>query len=391
MERLVMKFGGSSLKDLEKIKSASDIILEKSKTQKVVVVVSAMGDSTNELLDMAHALSSTPSKRELDMLVSTGENKCAALLSIYLNDTGHKAVALTGFQAGFQSDGVHGKNKITDVNIERIENHLRQNEIVVVTGFQGINPLGDITTFGRGGSDTSAVALAVKLNAKCAIYTDVSGIYSIDPRIYSDAKKLNIVTYEELMEMAHLGTKVIEPRSVELAYKFNVPMEILLNDGKTKGTKVLEAYDMEDTKLTSVSKLDDIVLVIIHDTKDVNISNIFLELAKENVNIDIISHTRLSDRKEVTFTSEKSSVQETTAVLEHLDLEYEIKDNLSKVSIVGTAMRSQVGIAAQVFELFVKEDIFFYEIATSEISISYVVDSNVADEVVIKLGKHFNL
>src|SRR5699024_10651414 len=186
-------------------------------------------------------------------------------------------------------------------------------------------------------------------------------------------------------------TKVIEPRSVELAYKFNVPMEILLNDGKTKGTKVLEAYDMEDTKLTSVSKLDDVVLVIIHDTKDVNISNIFLELAKENVNVDIISHTRLNDRKEVTFTSEKSSIQETTAVLENLGLEYEIKDNLSKVSIVGTAMRSQVGIAAQVFELFVKEDIFFYEIATSEISISYVVDSNVADEVVIRLGKHFDL
>ena len=391
MERLVMKFGGSSLKDLEKIKSASDIILEKSKTQQVVVVVSAMGDSTNELLDMAHALSTTPSKRELDMLVSTGENKSAALLAIHLNESGHKAVALTGFQAGFQSDGVHGKNKITDVNIERIENHLRQNEIVVVTGFQGINPLGDITTFGRGGSDTSAVALAVKLNAKCAIYTDVSGIYSIDPRIYSDAKKLNVVTYEELMEMAHLGTKVIEPRSVELAYKFNVPMEILLNDGKTKGTKVLEAYDMEDTKLTSVSKLDDVVLVIIHDTKDVNISNIFLELAKENVNVDIISHTRLNDRKEVTFTSEKSSIEDTKRVLTELNLDYEIKDNLSKVSIVGTAMRSQVGIAAQVFELFVKEDIFFYEISTSEISISYVVDSKIADDVVIKLGKHFEL
>lgn len=148
---------------------------------------------------------------------------------------------------------------------------------------------------------------------------------------------------------------------------------------------------MEDTKLTSVSKLDDVVLVIIPDTKDVNISNIFLELAKENVNVDIISHTRLNDRKEVTFTSEKSSVQETMAVLESLGLDYKIKDDLSKVSIVGTAMRSQVGIAAQVFELFVKEDIFFYEIATSEISISYVVDSNVADEVVIKLGKHFNL
>lgn len=391
MERLVMKFGGSSLKDLEKIKSASDIILEKSKTEEVVVVVSAMGDSTNELLDMAHALSTTPSKRELDMLVSTGENKSAALLAIHLNESGHPAVALTGFQAGFQSDGVHGKNKITDVNIERIENHLRQNEIVVVTGFQGINPLGDITTFGRGGSDTSAVALAVKLNAKCAIYTDVSGIYSIDPRIYSDAKKLNVVTYEELMEMAHLGTKVIEPRSVELAYKFNVPMEILLNDGKTKGTKVLEAYDMEDTKLTSVSKLDDVVLVIIHDTKYVNISNIFLELAKENVNVDIISHTRLNDRKEVTFTSEKSSIEDTKRVLTELNLDYEIKDNLSKVSIVGTAMRSQVGIAAQVFELFVKEDIFFYEISTSEISISYVVDSKIADDVVIKLGKHFEL
>ncbi len=391
MERLVMKFGGSSLKDLEKIKSASDIILEKSKTEEVVVVVSAMGDSTNELLDMAHALSTTPSKRELDMLVSTGENKSAALLAIHLNESGHPAVALTGFQAGFKSDGVHGKNKITDVNIERIENHLRQNEIVVVTGFQGINPLGDITTFGRGGSDTSAVALAVKLNAKCAIYTDVSGIYSIDPRIYSDAKKLNVVTYEELMEMAHLGTKVIEPRSVELAYKFNVPMEVLLNDGKTKGTKVLEAYDMEDTKLTSVSKLDDVVLVIIHDTKDVNISNIFLELAKENVNVDIISHTRLNDRKEVTFTSEKSSIEDTKRVLTELNLDYEIKDNLSKVSIVGTAMRSQVGIAAQVFELFVKEDIFFYEISTSEISISYVVDSKIADDVVIKLGKHFEL
>lgn len=393
VETVVMKFGGSSVADLEKVKEVAQIIEQRKKNMSVVVVVSAMGKTTNSLIDKAYQLSERPNLREMDMLVATGEIVSASLLSICLNEMSVPAVSLTGFQAGFNSYGKHGSNKIEDVDVTRLKRHLDDEQIVVVTGFQGMNPEGDITTLGRGGSDTSAVAIAAKLGAKCEIYTDVDGIYSADPRIHKGAKKIDAVTYEELMEMAHLGANVIEPRSVEIAERYGVEMEIRLNDGVTTGTRVVGGKDMEKTTLTNVSKLDEVLLVSMSDKtgSSAKITECFLELAKKNVNIDIISQTIVNGQTEISFTSTEESKHEIADVLESKDIDYRMKTDVSKVSIVGTAMRNQVGIAAKVFEIFLEEDIRFYEISTSEISISYVVDTENTTRVIELLADAFNI
>lgn len=393
MNTVVMKFGGSSVADLDKIKNVAKIVKQRKNKDRVVVVVSAMGKTTNNLLDKASRLSKKPNLRDMDMLVATGEIVSASLLSICLNEMDAEATALTGFQAGFNSYGPHGSNKIEDVDITRIERHLDDEEIVVVTGFQGMNEDGDITTFGRGGSDTSAVAIAAKLGAKCEIYTDVDGIYSVDPRIYKDAKKIDMLTYEELMEMAHLGANVIEPRSVEIAERYGVEMEIRLNDGITAGTRIIGGKTMEKTTLTNISKLDDVLLVSMTEPKGDRriITECFLELAKRNVNIDIISQTIVDGQTEISFTSTESAKREIEEILTEKEIEYTMKCEVSKVSIVGTAMRNQVGIAAQVFQIFLNEDIQFYEISTSEISISYVVDTKNTTRVIQRLAETFNI
>lgn len=221
MNPVVMKFGGSSVENIEKMQAiAQRILRKKADGYDIVVVVSAMGKTTNQLLELARQASANPSKREIDLLISTGEQVSISLLSMILNENGQSAIGLTGFQAGIKTSGLHTKNKIEDIDIHKVEKHLREGKIVVVAGFQGLNQEGDITTLGRGGSDTTAVALAAKLNCRAEIYTDVEGIYGVDPRLYPAARKIDMISFEEMKEMAFLGAKVMEPRSIEIGHRF---------------------------------------------------------------------------------------------------------------------------------------------------------------------------
>jgi len=260
---VVQKYGGSSVADIDRIKNVANRIKQrKDKNDDIVVVVSAMGKSTDNLIAMAKSLSQNPDKREMDVLLSTGEQVTISLLSIALNEMGIKAVSLTGAQAGIKTDGIHMKNKIVDVDDERIRKYLAEGNVVIVAGFQGINENDDITTLGRGGSDTTAVALSAKLNAVCEIYTDVDGIYSVDPRLYSKARKIDVISYEEMMEMSCLGAKVMESRSIEIAARYNVNLYVASSMNDERGSFIKE-YDetMENNPITGMSISDDVLMV----------------------------------------------------------------------------------------------------------------------------------
>ncbi|EET88484.1 aspartate kinase [Clostridium carboxidivorans P7] len=232
---IVQKYGGTSVGTIDKIKAVAKKVIERKKEgNDIVVVVSAMGKTTDKLIDMAKQISDNPNKREMDMLISTGEQVTIALLSMVFQESGYDSVSLTGFQAGIKTGGVHTKNRIFDIEIQNVENHLKDGKIVVVAGFQGMNENGDITTLGRGGSDTTAVALAAKLNCTCEIYTDVDGIYGVDPRVWPNAKKLDYISYEEMMEMASLGAGVMETRAVEIGCKYKIPIYVASTHGNTK-------------------------------------------------------------------------------------------------------------------------------------------------------------
>lgn len=239
--RIVLKYGGSSVATTEKIQKIADYLIElKREYDEIVVVASAMGKTTDSLIKLAKEITPNPNQRELDSLMSIGEQQTVTLIAMALTARGQKAISLTGYQAGIRTSGVHTKNKIENISSERIEGYLAEGNIVIVTGFQGINELGDITTLGRGGSDTSAVALAVALNCECRIYTDVEGIYSVDPRLYPEAKFLDKISYEEMMEMANLGAGVMETRAVELGKKYNIPIFVGKSLSKTGGTYIME-------------------------------------------------------------------------------------------------------------------------------------------------------
>lgn len=393
--RLVMKFGGSSLATPEKIRKAAQVIISRKKDYNdVVIVVSAMGKTTNELIAKANELSDCPAEREMDMLMSTGEMVSSSLMSMHLQSLGYKSVALTGFQAGFETTGSHTVAKIKNVNANRLNAELKDGKIAVVTGFQGIDEKNDITTLGRGGSDTSAVAIAAVLSARCEILTDVNGIYSIDPRIRPTAKKIDCISYQETMEMANLGAKVLEPRSVEMAEKYGVELFVGLNTGDLDGTTILKEEEIvEQNLITNISKKDDVLLVSISqkDKKDFAIADVLTKLAQNDVNIDMIN--RLSEKGEIYYTittnyASKTRVQE---VLAKMSLDSEFHENLSKVSIIGSAMRNQVGVAARAFAVISNKQIQFYEVSTSEISISYLVEKDKGDILVNAFADEFGL
>lgn len=396
MNTIVLKYGGSSVADIDKINSVADRIIEKKNIYKnVVTVVSAMGKSTDTLLDMANQLSENPIKRELDVLLSTGEQTTISLLTIAINAKGYKAISLTGQQAGFLTWGPHTKNRIEDVDTTRVEKYLKEGYIVIVAGFQGVNEIGDITTLGRGGSDTSAVALAAKLKCPCEIYTDVEGIFTVDPRIHKEAKKLDNLSYEETMEMAYLGAGIIEPRSVEMAWKYGVKLYIGLNTGKVLGTYITEEGDkLEKNVINNISIIDDILLVNIYldNTSRYTTSEIFADLANNNVNVDVISQNIIkNDKKSVSFTTTLDNKTVIKEIFKDNDIEYNFIDNVIKLSIIGNAMRNQPGVASQVFSTFIDNNIDFYQVSTSEISISYIIDSKYKNKVVKILAKEFNL
>lgn len=401
MNGVVIKFGGSSIATAEKIKDVARLILRhKEKYDKVIVVVSAMGDTTDHLLSLASTIAKKPSAKEVDMLLSSGEVISASLLAIHLIDKGCPAKSFTGFQAGFRTRGKHRESQIEDLNPSLVEKAINRGEIAIVAGFQGINKKGAITTLGRGGSDISAVALAARLKTECKIFTDVAGIYSADPRIRPQAKKLKTVTYEEAVEMAHLGAKVIEARSVELASKYEVPLYIALNTGTKKGTYIVGKKDlkMEDNKeilrLTNVSRITDILMININKVAKVDskVSECFVRLAQKGINVDILNQMMIdSSHSAVSFTAAMDDKEDILKILERMKFNYTFHENVNKVSLIGSAMRHQVGVVAKSFKVFSEQKVPFYMITTSDISISYVIDEEYTNRIVNALADAFGL
>lgn len=395
---LVHKYGGTSVGTIEKIKRiAQRVIAEKENGHDMVVVVSAMGKTTDQLVEMSKEIATNPSKRELDLILSTGEQVSIALLSMAFQELGYDAIALTGFQAGIKTHGPHTKNKILDVDSEKIKAYLSEGKIVVVAGFQGMNEHGDITTLGRGGSDTTAVALAAKLGCPCHIYTDVDGIYSVDPRVYPQAKKLEVISYEEMMEMASLGAGVMEARAIEIGCKYGIPIYVASSMNQVRGTYIKE-YDeiMEANVITGLSICDDSLMVTISRIpyQAENMAIIFEKLAQENVNVDMISQTApLDGLINVSFTAPKDDLFVIEKVMNELNtnLEISIEEDVTKISVVGIGMRNQSGVSGRLFRILADQGIAFRQVTTSEISISYTIDKEHKEIAVRVLSKELNL
>ncbi len=401
MSIIVQKYGGTSVGSIEKIKAvAKRVIAEKKMGNSIVVVVSAMGKTTDQLVELSKKISQNPCKRDLDMLLSTGEQVSISLLSMAFQEYGYDSISLTGFQAGIITKGPYTKNKISDIDIRKIKNYLNEEKIVVVAGFQGINEEGDITTLGRGGSDTTAVALAAKLECECSIYTDVEGVYSVDPRLYKHAKKLNAISYEEMIEMASLGSGVMETRAVEIGWKYKVPIYVASSSENIKGTYIKE-YDktMEEKVITGLSLNNDIVMITINNIlfKSGNIADIFEKVAKENINVDMISQTSpLNKRVNISFTISKEDLHLIKKVMKEIksknkELEILIEENISKISLIGIGMMNQSGVTGRVFRALANNKIEFRQVTTSEISISYTLDSINRESAVNVLAREFNL
>lgn len=399
MSIVVQKYGGSSVSSIDKIKSISKSITKRvDNGDKVVVVVSAMGDTTDDLLCMAKQVSENPNKRELDSLLSTGEIVSSSLLSMALNDLGYEAISFNSFQIELRTEGNHGKSLIDDINEERILEHLNKNRVVVIAGFQGINNRGDITTLGRGGSDTTAVALAVKLKGDCEIYTDVDGIYSTDPRYYKDAKKIPEIDYEEILELSSLGAQVMHSRSVELAQKYKIKVYVGKSLGDMNGTYITEVKNMnlESKPVTGIATSDDdVALNISNIPNNINIiSSIFNEIGKYNINVDMISQTApIYSKVNLSFTIPKEDLTECKKILMNYISKEDltVDDCICKFSIVGIGMKSTSGVAAKVFKVFSENNIGIKMITTSEIRITCAIKKEDKLRAIDLICKEFNL
>lgn len=397
--RTVVKFGGSSVADIEKMRHiAENLKMRKDKGEDLIVVVSAMGKTTNQLLAIANEAVKNPSKREVDMMISTGEQVSIALLSMILNEMGAKAVSLTGFQAGIRTEGVHTKTKILDIDTEKIEEKLNEDNIVVVAGFQGYNEIGEITTLGRGGSDTTAVALAAKLNCSCEIYTDVDGIYGIDPRLYPKARHLDEIDFEEMKEMAFLGSKVMEPRSVDIAQHYGVEIYVASAHENKRGTYIKEVDNrLESRSITGLSVAENVMMVTLNNLPVESISEVFISLAREEINIDMISQTTMSDgRTSLSFTASAEDKSAMEAIMHKIinpieGVTMSTVTDIVKISVVGSGMRTQSGVAAKLFKLFADNDIQFMQVTTSEISISYIMKKSYKEKAVFIIAEDFQL
>lgn len=402
MGLLVSKFGGSSVASIEKIRNIAMRIKEMREEGKdAVVVVSAMGDTTDELIELANSTGNNLSRREMDMLLATGEQQSASLLALTLNNIGCDAVSLTGWQAGIKSDGNYSKARIDEIDGQRILKEIGQGKVVVVAGFQGISPDGDITTLGRGGSDTTAVALAGALGAeKCMIFTDVDGVYTADPRIVPEARKLEEVSYEEMLELARLGAGVLQPRSVEFAMLYNVKLEVRSSFNRNPGTMVTEVGNMERQEVVS-GVADDIncARIAFFDVPDKPgvAMKIFKKLAEFGINVDMVIQSAMRDnRNDIAFTIEKDDLNKAIPVVEEIVKDigasgFTYGDDVAKVSIVGAGMQGNPGVAAAMFEALAEENINIQMISTSEIKVSCVIDRNEIQKAVKALHRKFQL
>ncbi len=398
MALIVQKFGGSSVANAERVMNVARIVTDTYKEgNDVVVVVSAQGDTTDDLIEKAKEINPNASKREMDMLLASGEQISISLLAMAIESLGYHACSLLGWQAGFSTNSVYGSARIKKVNADRIKMEIAKKNIVIVAGFQGLNKYDDITTLGRGGSDTSAVAIAASMHAdRCQIYTDVEGVYTADPRKIKGAVKLNEITYDEMLELATLGAQVLNNRSVEMAKKYNVKLEVLSSLVRAPGTIVKEVADMEKMLVRGVTKDTDVARVSIIGVPNVPgiAYKIFGKLAAKNINIDIILQSvGRGDTKDITFTTTKANLTDTVEVLKSLDLLAGLTiltdTDVAKVSVVGAGMESHPGIASKMFEALFETDINIQMIATSEIKISVLIDVKDADKAVEAIHNAF--
>ena len=394
-----MKFGGTSVKDAERIRNVAGIVTDSyKKGNNVVVVVSAQGDTTDDLIAKAEEISKNPTNREMDMLLAAGEEISASLLAMAIQEMGYPAISLTGWQAGFLTSSAHSQARIRQVYPDRIRREIDQKKIVVVCGFQGLSRYDDITTLGRGGSDTSAVAIAASMHADlCQIYTDVEGVFTADPRKVPNAMKLPEISYDEMLELATLGAQVLNNRSVEMAKKYNIELEVLSSYTKAPGTIVKEKVKMEKMLISGVAKDTDVARLSITCIPDRPgmVFKLFSKLAARKINVDVILQSVGRDgTKDIAFTVAQNKGQEAKEICEKFadnvgatGVNY--NDDIAKVSIVGAGMESHAGVAAKMFEALYDRQINIRMISTSEIKVSVIIDKADADKAVSAIHEKF--
>lgn len=399
---VVQKFGGTSVGSAERILHVAErVIKEKNRGNDVVVVVSAMGKTTDSLVTLANEINQKPSKREMDVLLSTGEQITISLLSMALQAKGVEAISYTGWQAGIETEDVHGNARILNIQTEKVQGQLQQGKVVVVAGFQGVTETGDVTTLGRGGSDTTAVAIAAALKAeKCDIYTDVTGVFTTDPRFVKNARKLLAISYDEMLELANLGAGVLHPRAVEYAKNYQVPLVVRSSMEQEEGTIIEEEVSMEQNLVVrGVAFEDNITSVTVFGLRNplTSLSTIFTTLASHHINVDIIIQSLTNDQlTNLSFSIKDSDLEETLKVLEEnkAELGYDkvtSEQGLAKVSIVGSGMISNPGVAAEMFKVLSTEEIVIKMVSTSEIKVSTVIEKENMVKAVETLHDAFEL
>lgn len=399
MSLIVQKFGGTSVADAERMRNVAEIVTQTAKAgNQVVVVVSAQGDTTDDLIAKAAELNDRPSRREMDVLLNTGEMISMSLLAMTIQKLGFPVVSLTGWQIGLETNSTYSNARIKRISGDRLSAELEGGRIVIVAGFQGINKIGDVTTLGRGGSDTTAVAIAASLCADlCQIYTDVDGVYTADPRIVPEAKKLEAITYDEMLELASLGAQVLHNRSVEMAKKYNVDLEVISSFTRNPGTKVKEGSHMEKLNVSGVARDNNCARVAIINVEDTpgTAFKVFSLMAKHNVNIDIILQSvGQGNKKSISFTIREDDADRVKKILEENAgmLGYEdvsINTGVAKVSIVGAGMASATGVAAKMFEALAMAGINIRMISTSEIKISVLINEEDSEKAVRAIHEEF--
>ena len=398
---VIQKFGGTSLADTKRFKAVAKIIKETSETgKKVVAVVSAMAGETQRLIDLAKGVQEIPDPREYDALISSGEQVSVALLAMSLRSENLKSKSYTAFQLGLRTDDYHGKARISSIDTKNLLIDISSNITPVITGFQGINEEGDITTLGRGGSDTSAVALAVALNAEeCQIYTDVNGVYTTDPNVYENAKKIDKLTFEEMLELSSLGAKVLQIRSVEFASKYNMPIRVKSSFTNEEGTLINGDENMEDALISGVAHTNDEAKLTIRKVPDIPgiAAKIIEPISAQGIEVDIIIQNVSEDKTtDFTFTVKREKAFEAKKILTDLSEEFgggeiELNEDISKVSVVGVGMKSHAGVAATMFKTLAENKINIEMISTSEIKISVIIGEADSLKAVKKLHKVFKL
>ena len=399
---IVKKFGGTSVADIERIESVADNIeLEIQRGNKVTVVLSAMGNSTDELIDMAKQISPDPDLREYDALVSTGEQISVALLALALLKRGIKGKSYTAYQLGIKTNSSHSRARILDVEVSKITSELDIGIVPVITGFQGMNENGDITTLGRGGSDTTGVALAVALNAdECQIYTDVDGIFTTDPRVCSKARLLKEISFEEMLELSSSGAKVLQLRSVEYASKFNLPIRVLSSFNEGNGTLVQEEKNiMERPIVSGISSIDTEAKLTIRGVPDVPgiAAKILSPISEAGIEVDVIVQNISADNcTDFTFTVDKGDAENAKEILQKTSVSLggglvEVDHDIAKISVVGRGMRANAGVASKMFQALAKDEINISMITTSEIKISVVIKESEMKKAVTALHNAFDL